>query len=214
MTRWNLQPLLAPRSIAIVGASESPDSWAPEIERSLRHFGFDGDLYPINPKYDTVWDRPCLSSISELPRGVDLVVFVVPARVVVRMIDDCGARGVRGIMVVSSGFAEAGEEGRALQAQLRDAALRNKIPVLGPNVEGFVNYVDQVAPYGTTPPATPTKGGISVISQSGTVAWTMNQMASDRAVGLRIILGVGNEAVLGLGDLFAWAAADAEDHTS
>ena len=134
----------------------------------------------------------------------------MPARVVVRMIDDCGARGVRGIMVVSSGFAEAGEEGRALQAQLRDAALRNKIPVLGPNVEGFVNYVDQVAPYGTTPPATPTKGGISVISQSGTVAWTMNQMASDRAVGLRIILGVGNEAVLGLGDLFAWAAADAK----
>ena len=208
MTGWNLGPLLAPRSIAIVGASESPDSWAPEIERSLRHFGFAGELYPINPKYGEVWGRPCLSSIAELPRGVDLVVFLVPARVVVRMIEECGKRGVRGIMVVSSGFAEAGEEGRELQAELRDAALRNKIPVLGPNVEGFVNYIDQVAPYGTTPPAAPVKGGISVISQSGTVAWTMNQMASDRAVGLRIILGVGNEAVLGLGDLFAWAAAD------
>ena len=110
---WDLRPLLAPRSIAIVGASESPDSWAPEIERSLRHMGYAGELYPINPKYDEVWGRPCLSSISELPKGVDLVVFVVPARVVVRMIDDCGARGVRGVMVVSSGFAEAGEEGRA-----------------------------------------------------------------------------------------------------
>ncbi len=205
---WDLRPLLAPRSIAIVGASESPDSWAPEIERSLRHIGYDGELFPINPKYETVWGRPCLASIAELPRGVDLVVFVVPARVVVRMIDDCGERGVRGIMVVSSGFAEAGDEGRDLQAQLREAALRTRIPVLGPNVEGFVNYVDQVAPYGTTPPAEPVKGGISVISQSGTVAWTMNQMASDRAVGLRIILGVGNEAVLGLGDLFSWAAED------
>jgi acetate---CoA ligase (ADP-forming) len=205
---WDLRPLLAPRSIAIVGASESPDSWAPEIERSLRHIGYEGELFPINPKYDSVWGRPCLGSISELPRAVDLVVFVVPAKVVVRMVDDCGERGVRGIMVVSSGFAEAGDEGRELQAQLREAALRNRIPVLGPNVEGFVNYVDQVAPYGTTPPAEPVKGGISVISQSGTVAWTMNQMASDRAVGLRIILGVGNEAVLGLGDLFAWAAED------
>jgi acyl-CoA synthetase (NDP forming) len=205
---WDLRPLLAPRSIAVVGASESPDSWAPEIERSLRHLGYDGELYPVNPKYDEVWGRPCLSSVAELPKGVDLVVFVVPARVVVRMIDDCGVRGVRGIMVVSSGFAEAGDEGRALQAALREAALRNRIPVLGPNVEGFVNYVDHVAPYGTTPPAAPLPGGISVISQSGTVAWTMNQMASDRAVGLRIILGVGNEAVLGLGDLFAWAAAD------
>ena len=206
--RWDLRPLLAPRSIAVVGASESPDSWAPEIERSLRHLGYTGSLYPINPKYDTVWGLPCLSSVEELPVGVDLVVFVVPAPVVARMIDACGARGVRSIMVVSSGFAEAGEEGRALQAKLRDAALRTKIPVLGPNVEGFVNYIDHVAPYGTTPPAEPVEGPISVISQSGTVAWTMNQMASDRGVGLRIILGVGNEAVLGLGDLFAWAADD------
>ena len=210
MTRWDLRPLLAPRSIAIVGASESPDSWAPEIERSLRHIGFQGDLYPVNPKYDTVWARTCLSSVLELPEGVDLLVFVVPARVVVRMIDDCAKVKVRSIMVVSSGFAEAGEEGAALQAELREAALRTKIPVLGPNVEGFVNYVERVAPYGTTPPPEPVPGRISVISQSGTVAWAMNQLASDRGVGLRIILGVGNEAVLGLGDLFAWAAEDRE----
>jgi acyl-CoA synthetase (NDP forming) len=111
-------------------------------------------------------------------------------------------------MVVSSGFAEAGEEGKALQEELREAATRTKIPVLGPNVEGFVNYVDKVAPYGTTPPPDPVAGSISVLSQSGTVAWTMNQLASDRGVGLRIILGVGNEAVVGLGDMFEWAAAD------
>ncbi|MGZ8629348.1 MAG: acetate--CoA ligase family protein [Actinomycetota bacterium] len=206
--RYDLGPLLAPRSIAVVGASESPDSWAPEIERSLRHVGYDGELYPVNPKYEIVWGRPCLHSIAELPTGVDLVVFVVPARVVVPMIDDCGVRRVNGVMVVSSGFAEAGEEGIALQEQLRDAALRTGIPVLGPNVEGFVNYVDRVAPYGTTPPPEPLPGSISVISQSGTVAWVMNQLASDRGVGLRIILGVGNEAVLGLGEMFEWAASD------
>jgi acetate---CoA ligase (ADP-forming) len=208
MPRWDLGPLLAPRSIAVVGASESPDSWAPEIERSLRHVGYDGALYPVNPKYQTVWGQPCVASVQELPPGVDLVVFVVPARVVVGMIDVCGERRVRGIMVVSSGFAEAGEQGRALQDELRSAAVRNRIPLLGPNVEGFVNYVDHVAPYGTTPPPDPVPGPIAVLSQSGTVAWTMNQMASDRGVGLRIILGVGNEAVLGLGDLFEWAAAD------
>jgi acyl-CoA synthetase (NDP forming) len=207
--RWDLGPLLAPHTIAVVGASESPDSWAPEIERSLRHVGFTGELYPVNPKYKRVWNRPCLSRIAELPHGVDLVVFVVPARVAVGMIDECRARGVLGIMVVSSGFAEAGSEGRKLQARLRTAALRARIPVLGPNVEGFVNYAERVAPYGTTPPPDPRPGHISVISQSGTVARTMGQMASDRGVGLRMILGVGNEAVLGLGDLFAWAAADA-----
>jgi acyl-CoA synthetase (NDP forming) len=208
MSRWDLGALLAPRSIAVVGASESADSWAPEIERSLRHLAYDGELYPVNPKYETVWGRPCLASVRELPIGVDLVVFVVPARAVAGMIDACGARRVRGAMVVSSGFAEAGDQGRALQEDLRAAALRNDLPLLGPNVEGFVNYVDHVAPYGTTPPPEPLPGSIAVLSQSGTVAWTMNQMASDRGVGLRIILGVGNEAVLGLGDLFEWAAGD------
>ena len=207
MTR-DLTPLLAPRSIAIVGASESTDSWAPEIERSLRHVGFHGDLFPVNPKYDAVWGRACVASVADLPRGVDLAVVVVPARVAVRMVDACGAAGVRSVMVVSSGFAEAGDEGRALQEELKAAAVRHRLPVLGPNVEGFINYVDRVAPYGTTPPPEPVPGSISVISQSGTVAWTMNQVASDRGAGLRIILGVGNEAVLGLGDLYAWAAAD------
>ena len=67
--RWDLGPLLAPRSIAIVGASQSPDSWAPEIYRSLVHLGYDGELYPINPKYDEVWGRPCLDSVRELPKG-------------------------------------------------------------------------------------------------------------------------------------------------
>jgi acyl-CoA synthetase (NDP forming) len=209
MTRFDLRPLLAPRSVAIVGASESPDSWAPEIHRSLQHIGFRGELYPVNPKYDEVWGRRCYASVLDLPRNaVDLAVVVVPARVAVRMVDDCGAVGVKGAMVVSSGFAEAGAEGRALQDELAATAARHGLPVLGPNVEGFVNYVEKVAPYGTTPPPDPVPGSVSVISQSGTVAWTMNQMASDRGFGLRIILGVGNEAVIGLGDMFEWAATD------
>ncbi|MEX0753699.1 MAG: acetate--CoA ligase family protein [Actinomycetota bacterium] len=207
-----LEPLLAPRSIAIVGASESPDSWAPEIFRSLQHVGFSGEILPVNPKYEQVWGRRCYASAGDLPKGVDLLVCVVPAKVAVRAVDEAGAAGVRSAMVVSSGFAEAGDEGRELQRQLQEVAANHKMPVLGPNVEGFINYVDRVAAYGTTPPPDPIPGSISVLSQSGTVAWTMNQIASDRGVGLRIILGVGNEAVLGLGDMFEWAADD--PHTS
>ncbi|MGZ4108751.1 MAG: acetate--CoA ligase family protein [Actinomycetota bacterium] len=209
MSRFDLRPLLAPSSIAIVGASESSDSWAPEIYRSLEHIGYRGELYPVNPKYDQVWGRRCFGSVLDLPKdAIDLAVVVVPARVAVKMVDDCGAVGVKGVMVVSSGFAEAGSEGRDLQDVLAETAAKHGLPVLGPNVEGFVNYVERVAPYGTTPPPEPVPGSVSVISQSGTVAWTMNQMASDRGVGLRIILGVGNEAVIGLGDMFEWAAAD------
>jgi len=209
VSRFDLRPLFAPSSIAIVGASESPDSWAPEIYRSLQHVGFRGELYPVNPKYGEVWGRTCVASVLDLPRdAVDLAVVVVPAHVAVRMVDDCGSVGVKGVMVVSSGFAEAGPGGRALQERLAETAAKHRLPVLGPNVEGFVNYVERVAPYGTTPPPEPIPGSVSVISQSGTVAWTMNQLASDRGFGLRIILGVGNEAVIGLGDMFEWAAAD------
>lgn len=203
-----LRALLAPRTIAIVGASEAADSWAPEFRRSLEHLGFGGRLYPVNPKYDEVWGRPCYRSVLEIPARVDLAVVLVPARVAVGVVEECGRAGVRGAMVVSSGFAEAGPEGRELQEQLARTARAHRLPVLGPNVEGFVNHVDRVAPYGTTPPPDPIPGGIAVISQSGTVAWTMGQMASDRGLGLRILVGVGNEAVLGLGDLLAWAAAD------
>ncbi|MEX0991003.1 MAG: acetate--CoA ligase family protein [Actinomycetota bacterium] len=208
MNPASLRPLLAPRSIAIVGASESPDSWAPEIYSSLQHLGFAGTIYPINPKYDEVWGHPCVASPSDLPKGVDLAIMVVPARVAVALTEEAAVAGVRSVMVVSSGFAETGDEGRELQDRLAEIARARRLPVLGPNVEGFVNYVDRVAAYGTTPPPEPVAGDISVISQSGTVAWTMNQIASDRGTGLRIILGVGNEAVIGLGDMFEWAAQD------
>ena len=135
--RWNLAPLLAPRSIAIVGASESPDCWAPEIERSLRHVGFDGELYPVNPKYDEVWGRPCRASVSELPRGVDLVVFVVPARVVVRMIDDCGAAGVRSASWwCRPGSPRRARRGARSRRSSATTALRHRLPVLGPERRG------------------------------------------------------------------------------
>lgn len=202
------RPLLAPRSIAIVGASESASSWAPEIYDSLLHMGFDGDVLPVNPKYDEVWGLRCYHMPADLPKDVDLAVMVVPAKVAVALTGACAAAGVKAAMVISSGFAEIGPEGKALQDELAGIAATYGIPVLGPNVEGFVNYTDKVAPYGTLPPLDPIAGPIAVISQSGTVAWAMNQQASDRGVGLRIVLGVGNEAVVGLGDMFAWAAED------
>ena len=209
VTRWNLQPLLAPRSIAIVGASESPDSWAPEIERSLRHFGFDGELYPINPKYDTVWGRPCLASIARAAarRGSRRVRRAGAGG----RADDRRLRRSRGARdhgrVVAGSPRPATRVGRCRPSfARRRCATRSPCSVR--TSRGSSTMLTKWRRTGRRRPPTPMKGGISVISQSGTVAWTMNQMASDRAVGLRIILGVGNEAVLGLGDLFAWAAAD------
>lgn len=203
-----LDPLLAPRSIAIIGASEAEGSWAPEFYENLRSAGFEGPIFPVNPKYGEVWGFRCVPSATDLPDGVDLAVVVVPARLAVGAVEDAARAGVRSAMVVSSGFAEAGDEGARMQRDLSALAARLRMPVLGPNVEGYLNVPDGVWCYGTGRPPPLVPGGLTVVSQSGTVAWSLAQMAADRAVGVRLVVGVGNEAATGLPELLAWAARD------
>ena len=113
-------------------------------------------------------------------------------------------------MIVSSGFNDAGPEGAELQEQLLAAAKAGDVVVLGPNVEGFINYCGRVAAYGAEMPPTSTAGSISMFSQSGTSAWTFAHMAGDRGVGTRLVTGVGLEATFGMSELLEWAAADPE----
>jgi len=113
-------------------------------------------------------------------------------------------------MIVSSGFAETGPVGFALQQEVSRLANSIGIPILGPNVEGFVNYVDKVAPIAGTLAPDPRPGAVTLISQSGALVWYVTQAASDRGVGMRLALSVGNEAALTIGDLLTWAAEDSE----
>jgi len=205
-----LRPLLAPRAIAIVGASEAEGSWAPEFYENLRAAGFEGPIFPVNPKYREVWGFRCVASAADLPAGVDLAVIVVPARQAVGAVEDAARAGVRSALVVSSGFAEVGREGAAMQDELARTARRVGMPVVGPNVEGYLNVPDRVWCYGTGRPPPLVPGGLTIVSQSGTVAWSLAQMAGDRALGVRLVIGVGNEASVGLPEMLAWAAADPE----
>jgi acetate---CoA ligase (ADP-forming) len=204
----NLQALIAPRSIAIVGASEKQDSWAPAFFRTLREFGFAGPIVPVNPKYRTVWGERCLPALSPLGEAIDLAIILVPAAAAPRVLDEAAQAGIRSAMVVASGFAESGPAGTELQLQLAKTARRYRIPVLGPNVEGFLNYPDRVGMYAADLPPEPAPGGLTVIAHSGAVVWYLAQQASDRAIGLRLAVGVGNGAVLDTGEFLRWAAED------
>ena len=206
---WDLRPLLAPRSIAVVGASESSDSWAPEIERSLRHLGYDGELYPDQ---------------SQVRRGLGASMSVLDRRVAARgrsrgvrrararrRADDRRVRRARG--AGDHGRVERVRRGRRGGSRAPGRAARRGAAGEDPCARAPTSRASSTMLTMSRRTARRRRrsrcpAAISVISQSGTVAWTMNQMASDRGVGLRIILGVGNEAVLGLGDLFAWAATD------
>jgi acyl-CoA synthetase (NDP forming) len=205
-----LNTLINPRAIAIVGASDRPSSWTKVIYSNLKAFGYPGQIYPINPGRSTVWDQPAFPSLNDMSVDIDLAIIAIPAAAAVEAVEACGEANIPAAMVVSSGFRDAGPEGAQLQKKLTAAAEAGDVVVLGPNVEGFINYTGRVAAYGAEMPPAPSTGSISMFSQSGTAAWTFAQMAGDRGVGTRLITGVGVEATFGVGELLEWAAADSE----
>ncbi len=208
MNTTQLDVLLNPRTIAIVGASDRASSWTLEIYNNLQSFGFRGEIFPVNPRRPSVWDRDAYKSLAEIRHEVDLAIIAIPASAAVDAVAACGAAGIPAAMVVSSGFRDAGSEGAEIQEALVAVAKASNVAVLGPNVEGFINYRDRVASYGAEMPPSCSVGSISMFSQSGTTAWTFARMAGDRGVGLRLVTGVGVEATLDIGDMLHWAATD------
>ncbi len=205
-----LDVLLKPKTIAVVGASDKVSSWSREIYSNLEGFGYPGQIFPVNPRRATVWGREAFKSLKDVPGKVELAIIAIPAAAAVDAVSACGEVKIPAAMVVSSGFRDAGEEGAIIQEQLVAAATSGNVAVLGPNVEGFINYRDRIAGYGAELPLASTVGSISMFSQSGTAAWAFAHMAGDRGAGLRLVAGVGVEATLGIGDLLVWAAADPE----
>ena len=210
MISKRLDSLFNPKTIAIIGASDRASSWSKEIYANLKGLGFQGSIFPINPRRSTVWDQPAYPSLSETPVPAELAIIAIPAVAAVEAVKACGEAGVPGVMVVSSGFRDGGPDGAELQVQLAAAAVEADITLIGPNVEGFINYPGRVAAYGAEMPPTAKAGSISMFSQSGTAAWAFTQMAGDRGVGIRVVSGVGVEATLGIGELLEWAASDPE----
>ncbi len=210
MIEKRLDSLFNPKAIAIVGASDRASSWSKEIYSNLKALDFPGPIFPINPRRETVWDQPAYPCLSETPVAAELAIIAIPAAAAVEAVKICAKAGVPGAMVVSSGFRDGGPAGAELQRQLAAAATQGGIALIGPNVEGFINYPGRVAAYGAEMPRTGKPGSISMFSQSGTAAWAFTQMAGDRGVGIRVVSGVGVEATLGIGDLLEWAASDPE----
>lgn len=205
-----LNALLNPKSIAVIGASDKISSWSLEIHSNLRGFGYPGQIFPVNSHRPKVWGREAFKTLNDIPEEVELAIIAIPAAAVVDAVSACGEANIPAAMVVSSGFRDAGEEGAIAQEQLVASATAGNVAVLGPNVEGFINYIDRVASYGAELPPTSTVGSISMFSQSGTAAWAFAHMAGDRGAGLRLVAGVGVEAMISIGDLLVWAAADPE----
>ncbi len=201
----NPSRLLAPRSIAVVGASDRPGSYADLVLRNLDANEFAGEVWGVNPKRDEVHGRRCFPSVAELPEPVDAVVVAVPAPAVPDAVEQAGASGCGGAIVISAGFAEV-EAGRELQDQLREAALRHDLPLCGPNGNGIIAVGARAPMWGdAVEPFEP--GPVAMISQSGNVA--VNALGSKRGLRFHTVISTGNQAVMDASDwLSAMASAD------
>ena len=202
--------LLRPRSIVIVGASER-SRWSQTACENLARSGFDGEVHLVNRRGGVVGGRTTAENCATLGAAVDLGIVMVPAEVVPAAIDDLAAAGVRSAVLLTSGFAETGPDGAALQAKVVESGRRNHIRLLGPNSLGYINFADNVQAW-TTPVRAPSRrDGVAIVSQSGATAYFLAELAYQQDLGVSYVIATGNEA-----DLEASAFVDflvADPHT-
>lgn len=207
----SLSALLAPRSIAVVGASDNADKIGGIPVDFQKRFGYAGALYPVNPKSATVQGLKAWPSLAAIGAPLDLAIVALPAAAAARVVDDAAAAGVRAMLMFSSGFAEVGAQGAAAQARLADAARRAGIRLLGPNCLGFINVAMHV--YATFSPAPlagrVAAGGIGLVSQSGAFGAYAYALARERGLGFSTWITTGNEGDIDFADCVEWLARDA-----
>jgi acetyl coenzyme A synthetase (ADP forming)-like protein len=199
---------LAPRSVAVVGASRRRGTISGEILHNLVKGGFTGPLYPVNAQADVVQDLPAYRSVAQIPDPVDLAVVVVPAARVVEVARDCAAAGVRALLVISAGFAEAGEEGRLRQRELVAVCRSSGMRLVGPNCLGVLNTARQVSLNATFAAHAALPGRIGFSSQSGGLGIAIIEAARRLGVGLSSFVSVGNKADLSSNDLLEYWEQD------
>jgi acyl-CoA synthetase (NDP forming) len=199
--------MFEPKSVAVIGASAGR-SFATNILANLKRWGFKGPIHPVNPNYASVLDLPCYASLKDVPGPIDLVIVGVGSSNVPRVLDECEAKRVRAVCVVSSGFADMGGDlGRQRQVELADWARRTGIVVNGPNCLGLMNaHTGMVAL--PTPFQNMRAGGVSAVVQSGMLAPSLLMPLLARDIGLRCIVSTGNEVDAEATDYLAWLIDD------
>jgi acyl-CoA synthetase (NDP forming) len=202
LIRPQLDRLLRPQSVAIVGVSEKPGALGNGVLRNLERHGFAGDIHLVNPKRPVIAGRQALGSIDELPHGVDAAVLAIPGAAVLPSVEALVKRGVGAAVVFSAGFAEGGEEGLAAQREVARLAHEHGMVIEGPNCLGMVNYVDGVALTFVETPALKLAGrpGIGIVSQSGAMAVVLGTTLMSKGLGISISVSTGNEAASGVED--------------
>jgi len=206
----SMTPILRPRSIAVIGASRKPGSIGHEVLRNLLLNEFAGPVFPVNPEATSVAGVPAFATVGDVPGPVDLAVVTVPAAEVPAVVDACGHKGVRSVVVISGGFAELGEEGRAAEEELVRLARHHGMRLVGPNAMGVVTTVAEVSMNATPSAVQLPRGRVSFLAQSGALGLAVLEHAAIVGIGFSSFISVGNRADVSGNDLLQYWEADAD----
>jgi acetyltransferase len=207
MFRHYLQPLLAPASVALVGATEREGALGAIVYRNLEAGGLRGGLYLVNPKHRTIFGRRGYARLQDLPQPADIAVIVTPARTVPGIIEDAGAARIPAAVVLTSGFGEAGPEGLALQERLLGTAKKAGVRILGPNCIGLMRTERGLnATFARTPARA---GNLALVSQSGAICGAILDWAHGAGVGFSSMVSLGGAIDVDFGEVLDFLTTDA-----
>jgi acetyl coenzyme A synthetase (ADP forming)-like protein len=196
-----LVSLLAPRTVAVLGASRTPGHLGHQVLANVLGHGFTGTVYPVNPRARAVCSVRSYPTISDVPDVVDLAVVVVPKELVLDAAEECGVAGVRNLVVISAGFREMGAEGAQRERQLSEITRRHRMRLVGPNCMGLLNTNPGVSLNATFAPMMPPNGRAAFVSQSGALGWSVLDHAREYGIGISQFVSVGNKADVSGNDL-------------
>lgn len=200
-----LDAILKPRTIAVVGASRSAHTIGHQIVSNLVVNGFTGAVYPVNPKAKAIHSMRAWPSVSAIEEPVDVAIVTVPKEAVCDVAEECGAAGVKGLVVISAGFREVGGEGPARERQLLEITRRHGMRMLGPNCMGAINTSPDYRMNATFAPVTPPFGPAAFVSQSGALGVNVLDYATEYGIGISQFVSMGNKAdVSGNDFLLQW----------
>jgi len=204
----SLKPILAPRSIALAGVSSRPDSLSIKLLDNLLASGFTGRIYPVNPRASSIRELPCYPSVTAIGAPVDLAVLMVPRDLVIPTVDECLAAGVGGVVVITAGFREGGEEGAALERELVSRLRASGVRMVGPNCMGVINTAPDVRLDATFSPTPALPGPVAFASHSGALGVAVLEAAAEAGLGFSQFVSVGNSADVNVNDVLEYWESD------
>jgi acetate---CoA ligase (ADP-forming) len=203
-----LDALLRPRSIAVIGASRTPNTIGYQILHNLLRHGFTGAVYPVNPSATAVHSIRAYRRVADIPDAVDLALIVVPKQYVLAVAEECGQKGIGALVVISAGFREVGGEGIERERDLMRIVHRYGMRLVGPNCMGVLNTAPDVSMNATFAPTMPPAGVVSFLSQSGAMGVTILDYAAEYGIGISQFVSVGNKPDVSGNDLIDYWSGD------